>query len=90
MCPTIHPDMQHLLDARDGAGEKGTTTAEQRRFWTAYTEALNRPAPADMAIHDTTVPSAAHAVPVRVYRPAGRAGPAGRHRLHARRRLHAG
>ncbi len=75
MGPTIHPDMQHLLDARDGAGEKGATTAEQRRFWTAYTETLNWPAPAGMAIHDTTVPTAAHAVPVRVYRPAGRDGP---------------
>ena len=75
MSNPMHPDMQHLLDARDAAGGKGETTAEQRRFWTAYTEALNRPAPADMAIHDATVPTADHVVPVRVYRPAGPMGP---------------
>ncbi len=67
----LHPDMQVLIDARDGAGEKGDTPEEQRRFWTAYTTATNRPAPADMAIMDEIVATDDHPTPVRIYRPAG-------------------
>ncbi len=72
----LHPDMQVLLDARDGAGPKGDGPEEQRRFWTAYTQATNRPAPADMAIRDDIVETADHKVPVRIYRPANAPNPA--------------
>ena len=74
--PAMHPDMTILTDARDAAGPKGETAAEQRAFWTAYTGALNDPAPADMTVWDETVPTADHKVPVRIYRPSGLDGPA--------------
>ena len=71
---TMHTDMQALLDARQAAGDKGDGAADARLFWTAYTNALAEPPPDDMAIHDTTVPTADGTVPVRVYRSAGGAG----------------
>tara|TARA_B100000676_G_scaffold301100_1_gene347778 strand:- start:12384 stop:13322 length:939 start_codon:yes stop_codon:yes gene_type:complete len=72
----MHPDMTILTDARDAAGPKGDTAEEQRRFWTAYTAALNEPAPANMEVWDEAVPMGDHAVPVRLYRPAGLESPA--------------
>jgi acetyl esterase len=68
--PAMHPDMQYLLAARDAAGAKGTTVEEQRRFWFAYTSALNEPHPADMKVWDEVVENAEYDVPVRLYRPA--------------------
>jgi len=67
----LHPDMTILTDARDAAGPKGETPEEQRRFWTAYTAALNEPPPADMGVWDEAVPMDGRDVPVRLYRPAG-------------------
>lgn len=72
---TIHPEMQVLLDARNGAGKKGETVEEQRRYWAVYVQATARPHPDDMAIHDRTVPTDEREVPVRVYRPAGADAP---------------
>jgi len=66
----LHPDMQVLLDARDAAGETGETPVQQRRFWSAYTGAIGRPAPANMAIRDEIVATDDHPAPVRIYRPA--------------------
>lgn len=66
----LHPDMQYLLAARDAAGPKGETPDEQRRFWSAYTGALNEPHPKDMKVWDEVVDNADHNVPVRIYRPA--------------------
>lgn len=70
----IHPEMQVLLDASAAAGPDGDTTEEKRAYWTAYTSALNRPAPGSMAIEDRVVASDPP-VKVRVYRPEGPAGP---------------
>ena len=66
----MHPDMEHLIAARDAAGPKGDTPEQQRAFWTAYTAALDEPHPADMKVWDETVPTPDHDVPVRLYRPA--------------------
>ena len=72
----IHPDMQFLVDVRDKIGPKGETPEDQRRFWTAYAAATNRPPPDDMAIRDDVVETAEHKVPVRIYRPANAPDPA--------------
>ncbi len=69
--PDLHPDMQHLIAARDAAGPKGETTEQQRRFWFTYSRSLNEPHPADMEVWDELVETADHNVPVRLYRPAG-------------------
>ena len=74
--PTLHPEMQILIAARDAAGPKGETPQEQRRFWFAYSRSLNEPHPADMEVWDEVVETAEHNVPVRLYRPAGLSGPA--------------
>jgi acetyl esterase len=68
---TMHPDMQVLIDARAAAGEKGYDADGARRFWTAYTGALNQPCPSDMALRDAVIPTPDHQVPVRIYRSAG-------------------
>jgi len=68
--PAMHPDMDHLIAARDAAGPKGDTPQQQRAFWTAYTSALNEPHPADMKVWDEVVATPDHDVPVRLYRPA--------------------
>jgi len=68
---TIHPDMQVLIDARDAAGEKGDEVEGARRFWAAYTGALNQPCPSDMALRDAVIPTPDYQVPVRIYRSAG-------------------
>lgn len=68
--PPMHPDMQHLLAARDATGIRGDSVEDKRRFWTAYTSALNEPHPADMEVWDEVVECAEHNVPVRLYRPA--------------------
>ncbi len=72
----LHPDMTHLIAARDAAGAKGETPEEQRAFWTAYTSALNQPHPTDMKVWDETVPTPDCDVPVRLYRPSDVANPA--------------
>jgi acetyl esterase len=74
--PDMHPDMAHLIAARDAAGPKGETPEEQRAFWTAYTGSLNESHPADMEVWDETVPTPDGGVPVRLYRPAGAPQPA--------------
>ena len=73
----IHPDMQVLIEAGKAAGQEGDEddAAAGRRFWTAYTQALGRPYPDDMAVHDDVIPTADNEVPVRVYRPGGADGP---------------
>jgi acetyl esterase len=70
----IHPEMQVLIDASAAAGPDGDTVEAKRASWQAYTGALNRPAPASMAVEDHTV-AADPPVAVRVYRPDGPAGP---------------
>jgi len=65
----LHPDMQVLLDARDAAGPKGETPAEQRQFWFAYTRPISRPAPPEIAVCDEIVATDDHPAPVRIYRP---------------------
>lgn len=67
---TLHPDMKAMLDARAGAGP-AVTIEEQRRAWTAYSQALSQPHPADMKVEDRSLALAHGAVPVRVYTPAG-------------------
>jgi len=74
--PQMHPDMQILIAARDAAGPKGETPQQQRKFWFAYSRALNEPHPADMKVWDEVVETAEHNVPVRLYRPAGLTDPA--------------
>ena len=74
--PAIHPDMQHLLDARDKAGGKGENVEAQRRFWSAYTSLLSEPCPQDMTVDDQGVATASSVVPVRIYRPAAASCPA--------------
>lgn len=71
--PTMHPDMQILLDARVGNEAKDDSPAELRRAWTAYTDVTNRPAPRDMAVWDDVIKTPDYDVPVRLYRPAGAA-----------------
>jgi len=74
--PQMHPDMQILIAARDAAGPKGETPQQQRKFWFAYSRALNEAHPADMKVWDEIVETAEHNVPVRLYRPAGLTDPA--------------
>ncbi len=75
MAGDIHPDMNHLLSARDAAGPKGENAEEQRRFWTSYTRALNERRPDDMDVWDERVETPEHAVPVRIYRPSAATRP---------------
>jgi acetyl esterase len=73
----IHPDMQILIDAGEAAGEESEddSPAAARRSWTVYSQALSRPHPGDMAVHDDLITTADSQVAVRVYRPAGADGP---------------
>ena len=48
---TLHPDMKALLEARVAAGPANTID-EQRRAWTAYSQALSQPHPTDMKVED--------------------------------------
>ena len=74
--PVIHPDMQHLLDARRAAGPKGDGVEEQRSFWTAYTAVLNEPHPESMQVRDEIWNTVDGQVPVRIYTPAAAPQPA--------------
>ena len=65
----LHPDMQAMLDARKNAGP-AETIAEQRKAWTAYSEALSRPHPDDMKVEDHELPLSHGKVTVRIYTPA--------------------
>jgi acetyl esterase len=64
-----HPDMKVLTEALKHA-YGGTTVAEQRQAWSAYTKSLAPPRPPGLQVRDTVVPTPNHDVPVRVYRPA--------------------
>ncbi len=74
---TMHPDMQVLIDAGKAAGEESPddSPTAARRGWTLYSQALSRPHPDDMAVHDDLISTADNQVAVRVYRPAGADGP---------------
>ena len=50
----LHPDMQPMMDARDAAGP-AVTVEEQRAAWTAYSNKLSEPHPADMTVDDRTL-----------------------------------
>lgn len=71
----MHADMQVLLDAREQTnaqlGPRGEGADDARRWWNVYAANLAQPHPADMQVHDRTIPTDDHAVPVRVYQPAG-------------------
>lgn len=69
-----HPDMRVLTEAQKHA-YGGTTIAEQRQAWSAYTSSIAPPRPDSLIVRDTTIAGRDHAVPVRVYRPAGVDGP---------------
>ncbi|MGE0223883.1 MAG: alpha/beta hydrolase [Acetobacteraceae bacterium] len=64
-----HPDMKVLTEAQKVA-YGGTTIAEQRAAWTAYTSRLAPPRPAGMIVRDAFIPTQDCEVPVRIYRPA--------------------
>ena len=66
----FHPDMKPLLDARKGM-PPATTPEEMRRAWTLYAGSLATPRPPGITTQDRTIPTPGHAVPVRLYRPAG-------------------
>lgn len=68
--PPVHPDMQHLADARAPDGMFDASIDGQRQAWTYYTNNLNELPPADMQVWDEVVPVAEFDVPVRIYRPA--------------------
>ena len=72
---TLHPDMQTMLNARAAAGPTGTIE-EQRTAWTAYSQALSTPHPADMKVEDRVLPLDHGNVTVRVYTPASASGDA--------------
>jgi len=76
---TMHPDMQIIIDANHATtaelGDRGDSPEAGRLWWRTYTARLGRPPPADMHIHDRTIPTPDRDVPVRVYRPAGPDGP---------------
>ena len=72
---TLHPDMKALLEAREAAGPS-KTIEEQRQAWTAYSQALSQPHPADMQTEDVFLLLEHGSVPVRVYRPAKADNPA--------------
>ena len=71
----LHPDMQTMLNARAVAGPTGTIE-EQRTAWTAYSQALSTPHPADMKVEDRVLPLDHGNVTVRVYTPASASGDA--------------
>ena len=66
---TLHPDMKALLEAREAAGPANTID-EQRRAWTAYSQALSQPHPTDMKVEDKDLSLSHGTVPVRIYTPA--------------------
>ena len=72
---TLHPDMKAMLDARAAAGPRGTIE-EQRAAWTAYSQALSTPHPADMKVEDSVLSLDHGKVTVRVYTPASASGDA--------------
>jgi len=67
---TLHPDMPAIQEAQKLA-YTGTTIAEQRAAWSAYTAALAAPRAAGLSVEDRVLTTLGHAVPVRIYRPAG-------------------
>lgn len=75
--PQMHPDMQALLDARETTnaqlGPRGEGADDARRWWNVYAANLAQPHPADMQVHDRTVPThgGGYDVPVRIYQPGG-------------------
>ncbi len=71
----LHPDMKHMLDAREAAGPV-STIEEQRAAWTKYSDAMSEPHPADMKVDDRSLSCSHGAVLVRVYRPSGAAAAA--------------
>lgn len=75
--PTIHPDMQVIMDASARTTEQlgprnGDDVAAARQWWTIYTQVLSQPRPDDLQVVDRSVPSEEGDVMVRVYRPGGR------------------
>lgn len=68
-----HPDMNVLIEAQKKA-YGGTTIAEQRAAWSAYTRSIAPPRPPGLIVRDTVIPTRGCDVPVRIYRPAGVTG----------------
>jgi acetyl esterase len=71
----MHADMQVLLQAREQTnaqlGPRGEAPDDARRWWNVYASILGQPHPEDMHVSERSIPTDDHAVPVRVYRPAG-------------------
>ncbi len=63
-----HPDMTVLTEAQKGA-YGGTTLAEQRAAWSAYTRSIAPPRPPGLVVRDAVIPTRDGGVPVRIYRP---------------------
>ncbi|MGE0419809.1 MAG: alpha/beta hydrolase [Acetobacteraceae bacterium] len=70
---TPHADMNVLIEAQKQA-YGGTTIAEQRAAWSAYTASIAPPRPPGLLVRDTVIPMRDHNVPVRIYRPAEATG----------------
>jgi acetyl esterase len=70
--PELHPEMQVMLDARNGFPAPETVD-EQRRQWRQDAAALSRPHPPQLQVRDVDTPLPHGRVKVRHYRPAGSA-----------------
>ncbi len=68
----LHPDMQVLIDAREGL-PTAHTVAQERANWSTYTNRLSEPCPTDMRIDDAVFTTPQRDVGVRIYRPAAAA-----------------
>lgn len=68
----LHPDMQVLIDAREGL-PPANTLAQERKNWSTYTARLNEPCPTDMRIEDAVFATPQRDIGVRIYRPAAAA-----------------
>ncbi|MEZ5817035.1 MAG: alpha/beta hydrolase [Hyphomicrobiaceae bacterium] len=73
----LHPEMAPLIAERDKL-PPATEIADIRRNWAVYSKASWVPPPAGMKVEDRTVKARdGHAIPVRVYTPAGGGSGAG-------------
>ena len=66
--PSIHPDMQALIDARSGLPSANSIEAE-RENWTTYSARLSEPPPENMTVEDQGLSTPVREIPVRIYRP---------------------
>lgn len=77
MAFNLHPEMLPLIAAREML-PPATELADIRRNWSLYARSSWSPPPAGMRVEDRTVTARdGHAIPVRVYTPAGGGGGAG-------------